>query len=184
MIIEIILRMQLYVRYIILKIKLGKLLETKGFFTIGKECEFEILEKGRVCIGEKVEFSKRNIVGVVGGKIFVGSKSFFNDNCRIICRNNIQIGDNCIFGPGVTIYDHDHIFDWTGIKDGYKTGEVVIDSGCWIGTNVTILRNTHIGEKSVIGAGTTIKGDIPAHSRVVGTSNLIKTIEKTNFRDM
>lgn len=77
-----------------------------------------------------------------------------------------------LFGPGVTIYDHDHIFSPEGILPGFKLGEVVIEDGCWIGANVTILRNTHIGKNSVIGAGTVVKGDIPAGSLVTGQRNI------------
>ena len=83
-----------------------------------------------------------------------------------------------IFGPGVTIYDHDHMFSDEGILPGYKQGSVIIDDGCWIAANVTILRNTHIGEGCVIGAGAVVKGDIPAHSLVTSGRELkIRPIE-------
>lgn len=90
----------------------------------------------------------------------------------MICRREITIEDKVIFGPGVTIYDHDHIFSDEGILPGFKHGSVVIEKGCWIAANVTILRNTHIGEGSVIGAGTVVKGDIPPHSLVTSDRNL------------
>ncbi len=77
-----------------------------------------------------------------------------------------------IFGPGVTIYDHDHIFSDEGILPGYKQGSVIIDDGCWIAANVTILRDTHIGEGCVIGAGTVVKGNIPPHSLVTNDRGL------------
>ena len=101
-----------------------------------------------------------------GGVLNVGNNVSFNRNCIVICRKEISIKDNVIFGPGVTIYDHDHKFSNEGILPGFNHGAVVIESGCWIGANVTILRNTHIGEGSVIGAGAIVKGDIPPHSIV------------------
>ena len=77
-----------------------------------------------------------------------------------------------IFGPGVTIYDHDHIFSDEGILPGYKQDSAIIDDGCWIAANVTILRNKHIGEGCVIGAGAVVRGDIPPHSLVTNDRSL------------
>ncbi len=90
----------------------------------------------------------------------------------MICRKKISIGDNVIFGPGVTIYDHDHVFSYQGIGQGFRHGEVVIENGCWIAANVTILRNTHIGEGCVIGAGAVVKGNIPPHSLVTSDRSM------------
>lgn len=62
---------------------------------------------------------------------------------------------------------------------GYKHGAVVIEKGCWIASNVIILRNTHIGEGCVIGAGACVKGVIPPHSLVTSDRELnIVPIEK------
>ena len=115
----------------------------------------------------------------VGGILCIGDRVAFNRNCIVICRSEITIGDGVIFGPGVTIYDHDHIFTDEGILPGYWHGKVVIEEGCWIASNVTILRNTHIGEGCVIGAGAVVKGNIPPHSLVIGQRELsVIPIEK------
>lgn len=116
---------------------------------------------------------------VRGGVLTIGNNVSFNRNCILICRKEIAIGDNVIFGPGVTIYDHDHIFTDEGIQPGYKLGSVIIEKGCWVAANVTILRNTHIGEGCVIGAGAVVKGDIPPHSLVTSDRKMnIVPIEK------
>lgn len=107
-----------------------------------------------------------------GGQINIGENVAFNRNYILICRNNITIGSNTIFGPGVTIYDHDHKFNANGIQSDFNYGSVIIDNGCWIAANVTILRNTHIGEGCVIGAGTVVKGEIPPHSLVTNDRGL------------
>lgn len=109
----------------------------------------------------------------------IGNNVSFNRNCIVICREEITIEDNVIFGPGVTIYDHDHIFSPEGILPGYKHGSVLIGKGSWIGANVTILRNTRIGEGCVIGAGAVVQGEIPPHSLVTSDRSLnIVPIEK------
>ena len=101
-----------------------------------------------------------------GGVMTIGERVFVNRNCIFVCREHIVIGNHCIFGPNVCIYDHDHKYGRDGVVRGYNYGEVIIDNHCWIGANVTILRGSHIGEGSIIGAGCLIKGNIPPHSIV------------------
>lgn len=101
-----------------------------------------------------------------GGEMVIGDRVIVNRNCILICRHNIRIGNHCSFGPNVCIYDHDHNYGKDGMKPGYKYGDVVIEDHCWIGAGTIILRGSHIGEGSVIGAGCVIKGNIPPHSLV------------------
>lgn len=97
----------------------------------------------------------------------IGSNVGFNRNCIVICRERITIGEKCVFGPNVVIYDHDHLFNTDGIKSNeYKSSPILIEPGCWIGANAIILRGATIGEGSVIGAGTVVRGNIPPHSLV------------------
>ena len=78
------------------------------------------------------------------------------------------------------VFDHDHDFDDQGmIKGQYLEDEVQIDEGCWIGAGCIILRGTHIGAHSVVGAGCIVKGDIPSYSLVKMSRELrITRLEK------
>jgi acetyltransferase-like isoleucine patch superfamily enzyme len=147
-------------------------LNVSGLFR--KRCDTQIIisENGKMSIGRDVRFQRNVSLTSVGGVLSIGNNVSFNRNNIIICRKEITIGDNVIFGPGVTIYDHDHVFSEEGILPGYKHGAVVIEKGCWIASNVTILRNTHIGEGCVIGAGAVVKGVIPQHSLVTSDRGL------------
>lgn len=81
----------------------------------------------------------------------------------------IKIGENCIFGENVLIYDHDHRFrERRGlIKDqGFVIKEVVLGNNIWIGSNVTILKGVNIGDNSVIGANCVIYKDVPENTLV------------------
>lgn len=104
-----------------------------------------------------------------GGDIVLGDNVFFNNGCALHARTHIEIGDETIFGENVRIYDHNHRFadPAVAIKDqGYSEAPVIIGSHCWIGSNVTILKGSRIGNNTVIGAGCVISGDIPANSVV------------------
>lgn len=121
--------------------------------------------KGKIMIEKECYLSTSS-----GGKMEIGENTFFNRNCYIACRDKIKIGRDCIFAPYVSIYDHNHKFTKEKVyKNEYSTGSIFIEDGCWIGTGATILKDTQIGEGSIIGANTVVSGIIPPHSLV--TSN-------------
>lgn len=107
------------------------------------------------------------------GSVDIGSNVFFNRNCTIVARCHITIGDHTLFGPSVMIYDHDHSFDFNQVYNTFNVAPVIIDNDCWIGAGTIILRGTHIGAHSIIGAGSIIKGIIPPHSIVKSDTNVI-----------
>ena len=109
----------------------------------------------------KEQITRGNAVfRVEGGELKIGDKCFFNQNVSITCKKNIVIGDRCQIANNVVIVDHDH----AGSENwgSYVETPVVIGNDVWIGANVVIMRGTTIGDKAVIGAGSIVKGDIPA----------------------
>lgn len=114
----------------------------------------------------------RKNFGVYLGKdasIRVGHDVFFNRGCSINCLKQVEIGDHCIFGENVKIYDQNHRFsDRKEIirSQGYNIAPVKIGNDCWICSNVVILKNVTIGNHCVIGAGCVISHDIPDNTIV------------------
>ena len=155
------------------KLRYGKALTVKGLLRKAPSTRISTARGGEIQLKRHVSFLNNvHIFAVDKGELSIGNHVFFNYNCIVGCRGKITIEDNVLCGPGVTIYDHDHCFSYQGILQDYKLGEITIGKGTWLGANVTILRNTHIGEKCVIGAGTVVKGDIPPHSLVTGKRDL------------
>ena len=98
------------------------------------------------------------------GRLTIGNNVFFNNDCSINVHQEIVIGDACIFGEGVKIYDHNHVFSNKNIPiqdQGFISKPIKIGINCWIGSNVVILPGSSIGNNCVIGAGTIISGVIP-----------------------
>lgn len=114
-----------------------------------------------------------------GAKLQIGEKVYFNEGIKISCKQKISIGDGCQFGPDVKIFDNNHKFNkLEGVLHTHSTGDIVIGKGCWIASNVVILKGTTIGDGCVIGAGCVIKGIIPNNSIVTCSDNLrIRPIE-------
>jgi len=121
----------------------------------------EIASGAHVQLGERIQ-NRGDLYLICGGKgeLRLGGHVFLNTGCSVSCMEKTVIGDYCKIGNYTVIVDHDHNYRNDGSE--FLTGEIVIGSRVWIGANVTILRNTHIGDDCVIAAGSIVKGDVPA----------------------
>lgn len=92
-------------------------------------------------------------------------------------RANVYIGDDVMFGPGVTIITGNHRTDLVGkamksVTDEEKLPEndedVIIENDVWVGANAMILKGVTIGEGSIIGAGSIVTKDVPPYTIYIG----------------
>lgn len=155
------------VRAVLLKLRYGSSVKFLGRPYLRKGCTVTIR------LGGSAVFHNLGTAGIAhfavpGGSLKLGDSVYFNHNATVTCRQRIEIGDHCLFGPNVCIFDHDHRFGARGVEvtDEYTTGDIIIGKDCWFGSNVTILKNTYVGDGCVIGAGVVLKGNIPPHSLV------------------
>ncbi len=110
-------------------------------------------------------------------ELIIGDNVGIGNRCQIVCHKRISIGDGTILAPNVLIYDHNHIFDSNGgvRQREFDDGEVIIGNNCWLGAGCIILKDVHIGDKSVIAAGSVVTKDVPANCVVGGNpSKIIK----------
>ena len=98
-----------------------------------------------------------------GKNIEVGKNLFINYNCTIIDVAKVTIGDNCQIAPGVSIYTAGHPVHPAVRNTLYEYGIAMsIGNNVWIGGNCVICPGVHIGDNTVIGAGSIVTRDIPA----------------------
>ncbi len=155
-----------------LKMTLTKVFNFKNFkgpkvSLISPLTEITLDSKGYLQIGEGFKMRDGAKIRVRnGGKCIIGKNTSVNSYNMIVCHNSIEIGDDVQLSPNVQIYDHDHDFRVEGgAKAGkYKSSPIKIGNNVWIGANTIILRGTEIGDNSVIGAGSVVKGVIPPNS--------------------
>jgi len=110
--------------------------------------------------------------------IRIGQRFSASDRLHISCIGKIDIGDDCLFGSGVYISDHNH-----GVYSGpqhsvpaqppvdrelQSMGAVHIGSRVWIGDNVVIVGPLTIGDGAVIGANSVVKKDVPGNVLAAG----------------
>ena len=150
----------------------------KRINSIIKKIIWKILYFTKIKFGKKTIFYPNCKITIdKKGKIIIGNYCFFNHGCSLNSLGIISIGDNCIFGENVKIYDHNHNYKNKELpfkSQGYNIGKVKIGNNCWIGSNVIILANVKIGDNVVVGAGSIITKDIESNSTVVDELHIRK----------
>ena len=104
-------------------------------------------------------------------RISLGHRVTLNEWVYISGFGGVEIGDDVSIGHRTTIISSDHVFSDRSrpIRDqGIVGAPVVIESGVFIGCNVTVLRGVRIGEGAVVGAGSVVAGDIPPYAVAAG----------------
>jgi acetyltransferase-like isoleucine patch superfamily enzyme len=136
-----------------------------GFgLSVGRRVSIVVRPPGSVQIGDAVQLRDGCELSALGGAIRIASNVFFNRNCTIVAQRAIEIGSDCIFGPNVGIFDHDHGFDDPGRPiwaQELRTGPISIGSNVWVGANVVITRGATIGDRVVVGANSVVTRDLP-----------------------
>jgi len=117
-----------------------------------------------------------------GHHVHFGSGIYANYNLTVVDDGHIYVGDQVMFGPNVTVITAAHTVNPELREKAYQFNrDVHIGKNVWIGSNVTILPGVHIGENSVIGAGSIVTKDVP--SDVVAVGNPCRILRHISEQD-
>ena len=147
-------------------------------FRRGRYCNMALWGKCQFILGDGVYLRNFCRIQVEDGALKIGNNTFFNNFCTLNCLYKITIGDDCLFGENVKLYDHNHKYKDNRLirEQGYSLGEIYIGDNCWIGSNVVILKDVRIGDNVVIGANCVIHKDIASNTLVKHSSDLLEDI--------
>lgn len=100
-------------------------------------------------------------------RIVIGNNTKINNGFVAIAeKSSITIGENCLIGTQVEIYDSDfHALSVESRKNGdpHEAIPVQIGNNVFIGSNVRILKGVTIGDGCVIANASLVTKDIPSN---------------------
>lgn len=112
-----------------------------------------------------------------GVNIRVGRKVFVNQNCTFYDLGGIEIGDEVMIGPNVSLITSGHPVAPSRRRDGVVVSPIVIGRNVWIAAGATIIGGVTIGENSVVAAGAVVTRDVPPDTLVGGNpARVIRSI--------
>jgi acetyltransferase-like isoleucine patch superfamily enzyme len=140
----------------------------------------KITNKGRIYIAENCSFrsfrTRQHITVTKDAILEIGRNTFMNDGANLFATLSVKIGKNCKIGDMTYIYDTD--FHQVSPQHPTKRAPISIGNNVWIGARSTILAGADIGDHSVIAAGSTVTGEIPAKSLAGGSpARVIRTLD-------
>ncbi len=139
-------------------------------FRIGTDNFFDISQHAEFIIGENVMINQSNfITAKSNAKLIIGNNTYIT-RATISCLGEIEIGENCILGEGMKIFDHNHQYTknpFSVSKTDFNIGKVKIGNNVWTGANVVILKDVNIGDNVILGAGCVIHKDVPSNAIII-----------------
>lgn len=149
-------------------------------FKLGNNNYYDISSKAEIKIEENVIINESNYLTIKStGKFSVGKNTYIT-RATISCLGEISIGENCILGEGMKLFDHNHQYTkepFTVSKTDFNIGFIRMGNNVWTGANVVILKDVTIGDNVIIGAGCVIHKDVPANSIIISKQEqIIKSI--------
>lgn len=131
-------------------------------------------------IGEHCELYNTTIhIDNIGGNIIIGScTSIAGATIASYEPHEINIGSDCMLSYGIEIRNTDsHKIINVDSGEWLNQGRPIhIESHVWLAARCTILKGTHIGHDSIIGANSLVSGKIPSH--VIATGQPAKIIRE------
>lgn len=134
-------------------------------------------------IGRKVDasFSLIPPFYTTGGEnIRIGRNVFVNQNCTMYDLGGIDIADDVMIGPNVSIITSGHPIEPSRRRSFVIAKPIVIERNVWIAAGATILGGVTVGENSVVAAGAVVTRNVPPDSLVAGNpARVIRSIAQS-----
>jgi acetyltransferase-like isoleucine patch superfamily enzyme len=112
-----------------------------------------------------------------GVDITVGRNVFVNQNCTFYDLGGLDIADDVMIGPNVSLITTGHPIEPSQRRAGVTANPIVIEKNVWIGAGATIIGGVTVGENSVVAAGSVVTKDVPPNTLVGGNpARVIRSI--------
>lgn len=103
------------------------------------------------------------------GDVVIGPDCVINSGCVFYTGNGIRIGKGVAIAANCTLAPVNHEFRRRDIPiraQGFRPskGGIVIEDDVWIGANCVLLDGAILRQGCVIGAGSVVRGEVPAYA--------------------
>ncbi|MFH1057164.1 MAG: DapH/DapD/GlmU-related protein [Pseudomonadota bacterium] len=103
-----------------------------------------------------------------GAEIRVGRNVFINQNCTFYDLGGLDIGDDALIGPNVSLITSGHPLAPAQRRAGVVARPIVIEKNVWIAAGATTIGGVTVGEGAVVAAGAVVTKDVPPRTLVGG----------------
>src|SRR6202020_2724053 len=112
-----------------------------------------------------------------GDEIRVGQNVFVNQNCTFYDLGGLDIADNVMIGPNVSIITAGHPLEPSRRRAATIGNPIVLEKGVWVTAAATIIGGVTVGENSVVAAGSVVTRDVPPNTLIGGNpARIIRSI--------
>lgn len=99
-----------------------------------------------------------------GADIRIGRNVFINQNCTFYGLGGIDIADDVMIGPNLSIITSSHPLGPSERRTSVLAKPIVIERNVWIAADATIIGGLTVGENSVVAAGSVVTRDVPRNT--------------------
>ncbi|WP_137934568.1 sugar O-acetyltransferase [Mesorhizobium comanense] len=112
-----------------------------------------------------------------GPDMRIGRNVFINQNCTFYDLGGLDISDNVLIGPNVSLITSGHPLEPSRRRAFTTAKPIVIERNVWIAAGATVIGGVTVGENSVVAAGSVVTRDVPANTLVGGNpARVIRSI--------
>jgi acetyltransferase-like isoleucine patch superfamily enzyme len=112
-----------------------------------------------------------------GDEIRVGRNVFINQNCTFYDLGGLDIADDVMIGPNVSIITAGHPLQPSQRRAVTIGKPIAIERNVWIAAGATIIGGVTVGANSVVAAGSVVTKQVPPNSLVGGNpARVIRSI--------
>lgn len=113
-----------------------------------------------------------------GDEIRVGRNVFINQNCTFYDLGGLDIGDDVMIGPNVSLITASHPLEPSQRRAVTIGRPIVIERNVWIATGATVIGGVTVGENAVVAAGSVVTRDVPPNTLVAGVpARVVRSID-------
>jgi acetyltransferase-like isoleucine patch superfamily enzyme len=99
----------------------------------------------------------------------IGDGTYFAPNTKLLIFSGLTIGRDCAISWDCQLLDDDrHHLAQRGVEPPSSLAPIEMGDHVWVGSRVTILKDTQIGNDCVIASGATVRGDFSEPNCLIG----------------